>query len=146
MSNYSITFEIKSDQKQNAISQTTANVNKMPSTQNNEDIDLSELSLKSLGDKIGGAMILTKAVKTAKSICVSNFNYNVSIVEVRTGSSELQEKANSILELATHWYKHFNIESLVNYGQNVDKERIMRAIERETISRNLTRAGTNGSR
>lgn len=109
------------------------------------------------------------AYKTVKSFASQVISHNVSMVQLRTGSNELQQRANfqlqvgqralSMLEtglmagLVTGNVVGFlagvtisGAQQLIQWGQNQNRIDTQRALENQTIQRNYIRAGAHGSR
>lgn len=113
----------------------------------------------------GTAMV---AYGKIKSVATQIVNHNVSQVQLRTGSNELQEKANFINQTVQQGIGILEggvagamvgglpgfiaglgmsaITTAINYVQKQDTINLKRDIEDATISLNLQRAGSQGSR
>ena len=109
------------------------------------------------------------AYKTVKGFASQIVSHEVSMVQLRTGSNELQERANfqrqvgsralSVLEqgvmmgLVTGNVGGFvagvfigGAQQLIEWSQNQNRINTERALENQTIMRNYIRAGAQGSR
>lgn len=108
------------------------------------------------------------AYKQAKNFATQIVAHNVSMVELRTGSRELQERANFQLQVrqqvigvaetaltglaagglpgATVGTLIGVVNTAVHYIQRAEEINLKRSIENRTIETNLVRAGTGGSR
>ena len=108
------------------------------------------------------------AYRTVKSFATQMINHEVSMVELRTGSNELQQRANFINEMhqkgvgilettvtgalvgglpgALVGLTLSTAHTLIGYSQNQQRLNEERAIENETIRRNIVRAGASNSR
>ena len=108
------------------------------------------------------------AYKTVKSFATQVINYKVSTVSLRTGSNELQQRADFINEVAQKGLGILetttagalvgglpgalvglaigSLHTAVGFIQNQDKINLQYELEQETIQRNIIRAGARGSR
>ena len=155
--NYTITLKNDtSTSKSNPI----ANNEGKSDTQNAKE-SVSKENIKALGTAL-------VAYRTVKSFAVQNINYNVSTVALRTGSNEMQERANFINSMAQKGVGI--IESVgigfatggavgaiaglllstahtaVSYMQAQNTINLQQQLENQSITANYIRAGANGSR
>ena len=108
------------------------------------------------------------AYKTVKSFAVQSINYEVSLVSLKTGSQELQERANftnqviqkgvGIMETvaagaligglpgALIGLAVGTAHTLIDIGQKQNTINLQNSLESETLQRNIIRAGARGSR
>lgn len=114
---------------------------------------------------VGKALV---AYRTVKNFATQVINHEVSMVQLRTGSNELQERANfqnqliqqgvgiiegAVAGLAVGGLPGFIIgtatsllNTMVSYGQAQNRLDTQNALEGASISLNKIRAGVNGSR
>lgn len=135
--------------------------------QNESDSDKGKgLLSKDAAKAFMGGMV---AYRTVKSFANQIISHNVSMVQLRTGSNEQQERANftrdmvskgvSVLEtglmagLVTGNVVGFVAgvaigvtSQLVSYAQNQDRINTQRTLENQSIQLNYIRAGARGSR
>ncbi len=108
------------------------------------------------------------AYHTVKSFATQIVNHEVSMVQLRTGSNELQERANFFNQIAQKSIGILEggvtgamvgglpgfivgtalsfIHTAIDYGQKVERLNTERSIENQSIMMNYIRAGAKGSR
>lgn len=161
MENRNYTITIKTD--------SLSSGNKSPIAGDNKGTDKEKsgggLLSKDAAKAFGKAMV---AYSTVKSFATQIVNHEVSMVQLRTGSNELQERANftnqmiqkgvGILEggvtgALVGGLPGFLIgttlslmHSVIGYGQAVNRLNTERTLENQSIMMNFVRAGAKGSR
>ena len=112
--------------------------------------------------------VATVALQAVKTFAVQTFRHDISMVQLRTGSNELQERANytvSVLQrgvgtlamagaalargniaLAVTSVALSAIQRVNEITNNANRINTQRVIEAESIQRNMIRAGAYGSR
>lgn len=108
------------------------------------------------------------AYGTAKSFVVPAINHEVSLVQLRTGSNELQERANFISDVVQKGVSATEsigvgilagglpgagiglvvsiAHTLIGYSQKQERLNLERNLENESLRRNIVRAGASNSR
>ncbi len=115
--------------------------------------------------KFGTAMV---AYRTVKSFATQIASHEVSMVQLRTGSNELQERANFVYEMHEKGLGIVEgavtgaligglpgfivgtglslLNTLISYGQRQNEINTQKTVENVSIQMNYIRAGANGSR
>lgn len=113
----------------------------------------------------GKAMV---AYSTVKSFATQIVNHEVSMVQLRTGSNELQERANFTNQMIQKGVGILEggvagalvgglpgfiigtslsfLHTMISYGQKASELNTQRTLENMSIQQNYIRAGANGSR
>lgn len=108
------------------------------------------------------------AYRAVKSFVVPAINHEVSLVQLRTGSNELQERANFISDVVQKGVSAAEsiavgalvgglpgaivglvastAHTLIGYSQKQERLNLERNLENESLRRNIVRAGASNSR
>jgi hypothetical protein len=99
--------------------------------------------IKNVGSKFGAKFGVATAFYGAIKTVVGEVDHNISLVSLRTGSNELQAKANYIRHLPSNLAKQLDFIGKYRAQEVLDTQK---AVENVSLQINLTRAGANGSR
>lgn len=155
--NYSITIKAENlSNKRKAVA----------GSNNDSDTDDRKGLLSKEGAKVYAKGLV--AYHTVKSFATQIVNHEVSMVQLRTGSNELQERANFFNQIAQKSVGILEgaftgamvgglpgfvvgtalslMHTAIDYGQRVERLNTERSLENQSIMMNYVRAGANGSR
>ena len=101
--------------------------------------------IKKLGKKFGSKFGVATAFYAAVKPVISEINHNFSLVSLRTGSNELQAKAEycRLKNIPSNLAKQLDFIGKYRAQEVLDTQK---AVENVSLQINLTRAGANGSR
>lgn len=95
------------------------------------------------GAKMGARLGIGMSFYGAIKVGIGEIDHKISLVSLRTGSNELQAKANFYRHLPSNIAKQLNFVNIYRSQQTLN---LQEAVENVSIQMNLTRAGANGSR
>lgn len=159
MENRNYTITIKAD--------SLSSGNKSPIAGDNKGTDKEKSGLlsKEGAKAFGKAMV---AYSTVKSFATQVINHEVSMVQLRTGSNELQQRANFANQMIQKGVGILEggvagalvgglpgfivgtglslLHTMISYGQKQQELDTQRTVENQSIQMNYVRAGASGSR